>query len=107
MEASSLRYVSLLLFALLLALTYKLCLSDEGGLQEMRRLEKQLEQQKKENAELKKRNDTLSAEVEDLKKGTEAIEERARFDFGLIKPGETFYQVIETDPKESLRKSKN
>jgi cell division protein FtsB len=44
---------------------------------------------------LKKRNETLSAEVDDLKHGDEAIEERARSELGLIKPGETFYQVVE------------
>jgi len=37
----------------------------------------------------------LSAEVEDLKHGEEAIEERARSELGLLKPGETFYQVVE------------
>ncbi len=49
------------------------------------------------NAELKKRNAALDAEVINLKQGTEAAEERARTDLGLIGQNETFYQVVE-DP---------
>lgn len=48
-----------------------------------------------ENAMLKERNQTLAAEVADLKQGVEAIEERARYDLGMIKEGETFYQVVD------------
>ena len=54
-------------------------------------------EQRSENAELRKRNEALAAEVEDLKSGTEAIEERARSELGMIKPGEVFYQVIEPE----------
>ena len=49
---------------------------------------------KKINDELKKQNDALRAEVNDLKKGTDAIEERAREELGMIKEGETYFQVI-------------
>lgn len=89
------RYFGLSLLTLLVALTLKLVTAENGGIREVRRLQQQVEEQKKENAALKKRNDALSAEVKDLKSGKEAIEERARFDLGLIKPGETFYQVVE------------
>jgi cell division protein FtsB len=41
------------------------------------------------------RNGALEAEVRDLKQGLEAIEERARYELGMIKPGEVFFQVIE------------
>ena len=54
-----------------------------------------VEAQKAANAQLKTRNDKLSAEVEDLKQGSEAIEERARSELGLVKPGETFYRVVD------------
>ena len=47
---------------------------------------------------LKQRNDALAAEGEDLKSGEAAIEERARSELGMIKPGETFYRVVETEP---------
>jgi cell division protein FtsB len=45
--------------------------------------------------EKKQRNDALYAEVEDLRKGQEALEERARDELGMIKENETFFQVIE------------
>ena len=51
--------------------------------------------QVEENAQLNERNQTLAAEVDDLKQGYEAIEERARHELGMIKEGETFYQVVE------------
>ena len=61
-----------------------------------------LQKQKADNGELKQRNDALAAEVRDLKEPTSggaAIEERARDEFGLIKPGETFYRVVDDRPK--------
>ncbi len=51
-------------------------------------------QQVLENADLEQRNQSLSAEVRDLKEGRDAIEERARSEMGMIKQGETFYQVV-------------
>ncbi len=50
--------------------------------------------QKKINSNLKKENDALTAEVNDLKKGTKAIEERARGELGMIKKEEIFFQII-------------
>ena len=58
-------------------------------------LEQQVAAQKRENAGLQERNDALAAEVEDLKSGESAVEERARSELGMIKPGETFYRVVE------------
>ena len=49
-----------------------------------------------ENESLKERNDSLAAEVLDLKQGLDAIEERARSEMGMIKKDETFYQLVET-----------
>lgn len=91
-----LRYVALILLILLIALQVRLW-SGHGGLHEVWRLRERVEEQKAENAKLKARNDTLAAEVEDLKHGDEAIEERARAEIGLLKPGETFYQVVDPD----------
>jgi cell division protein FtsB len=62
------------------------------------RLEHRLAEQKQENLKLKQRNEALSAEVQDLKTGKDAIEELARSELGLIKPGEIFYQVVEPQP---------
>lgn len=60
-------------------------------------LKRQVQAQKEENRELEQRNKTLKAEVLDLKEGKGAIEERARSELGMIKKGETFYQIIEED----------
>jgi cell division protein FtsB len=81
------------LVMLLALLQYRLWLG-EGGLREVRRLRAEIEAQRDENQQLKERNRTLSAEVLDLKKGTVAIEERARTDLGMVGKGETFYQVV-------------
>ena len=61
-------------------------------------LEQQVAAQKRENAGLQERNDALAAEVEDLKSGESAVEERARSELGMIKPGEKFYRVVEDAP---------
>jgi cell division protein FtsB len=89
-----LRWIALVLVIVLIALQVRLW-TGQGGLRDVWRLQQRVAQQKAENAQLKKRNETLSAEVEDLKHGDEAIEERARSELGLLKPGETFYQVVE------------
>ena len=102
-----LRWVALVLIIVLIALQVRLW-TGQGGLRDVWRLQQRVAQQKDENAQLKKRNETLSAEVEDLKHGEEAVEERARSELGLLKPGETFYQVVEsgaaTSPKDAVRK---
>ena len=84
----------ILLVVLLVYLQYSLWFGD-GSLQDVWRLHKDVEQQRQENAVLRERNAVLEAEVLDLQQGLEAIEEHAREDLGMIKKGETFYQVIE------------
>jgi cell division protein FtsB len=84
----------LALLALLAALQAKLWLGS-GGLPDARGLQQTVKQQRAENARLQQRNDALSAEVEDLKSGEAAVEERARSELGMVKPGETFYRVVE------------
>ena len=96
-----LRYVALILLILLIALELKLW-AGEGGMRDVWRLQKQLAEQKEENLMLRQRNEKLSAEVQDLKNGKEAIEERARSELGLIKPGEVFYHVV--DPPAGEKK---
>lgn len=71
-----------------------------GGSQELREKQTLYELQLMKNKELLARNEKLVAEVEDLKKGLEAIEERARSEMGLIKPGETFIQVIQDNESQ-------
>jgi cell division protein FtsB len=84
----------ILLVILLVYLQYSLWFGD-GSLQDVWRLHKDVEQQRQENDALRERNEALEAEVLDLQQGLEAIEEHAREDLGMIKKGETFYQVIE------------
>ena len=81
------------LVSLIVVLQYKLWFSD-GGLGDVRRLNKTIALQQKENAELSEKNHLLAAEVENLKRGDDAIEERARTELGLIKEVETFYQIV-------------
>jgi cell division protein FtsB len=93
-----LRWLLLILLALCVALQIKLW-AGQGGRADVDRLRERVELQKSENTRLKLRNDALAADVEDLKSGTDAIEERARGELGMIKPGEVFYQVVEEEPK--------
>jgi cell division protein FtsB len=84
----------LLLVLLLLYLQYQLWIGD-GSLQDVWELHKEVELQRQENIELRERNAALEAEVTDLQQGLDAIEEHAREDLGMVKEGETFYQVVE------------
>ncbi len=56
---------------------------------------------REENVQLQNRNNKLEAEVNDLKQGLEAIEERARSDLGMIKEGEILYQIVRNTPQKS------
>ena len=87
----------LLLLVLLGWLQYRLWFAG-GGEREVQVLRRQVQQQAHANDGLRQRNDALAAEVEDLKSGEAAVEERARNELGMIKPGETFYRVVESEP---------
>lgn len=87
------RILLAVLLLLLLALQYKLWLG-EGGFTDVRRLQQKVSEQAQENAQLEQRNRQLEAEVEDLRQGYDAIEERARSELGMIKADEEFYQVV-------------
>jgi cell division protein FtsB len=84
----------LLLLLLLVYLQYRLWLGD-GSLQEVWELHREVEAQREENLQLRERNAALEAEVRDLQQGLDAIEEHAREDLGMVKEGETFYQLVE------------
>lgn len=86
----------LLILALLFGwLQYRLWFSD-GSWGEVTGLQNQVAHQRRDNQGLQERNNALAAEVEDLKSGEEAVEERARSELGMIKPGEKFYRVVES-----------
>ena len=94
------RWISLILAALLLLLQYPLWLG-KGGWLKVWELRQQVEVQKQINQKTQSRNAVLDAEVRDLKQGTEAIEERARSELGMVKPNEVFFQIIGDHPKVS------
>ncbi len=88
------RKLLVLLLLLLVYLQYRLWFGD-GSLQEVWELHREVEAQRTENLQLRERNAALEAEVRDLQQGLDAIEEHAREDLGMVKEGETFYQVVE------------
>ena len=90
------RWVAGLLALLLVGLQLRLW-SDEGGLPEVWRLEAAVAERRAANAELAERNRALRAEVEDLKRGLDAIEERARSELGMIGEGETFFLLVDDE----------
>ncbi|MGD9952283.1 MAG: cell division protein FtsB [Burkholderiales bacterium] len=79
--------------ALIVLVQYPLWLGKGGWLRAWE-LERQLATHDSANAGLQARNGALDAEVRDLKQGLEAIEERARYELGMIKSGEVFFQVV-------------
>lgn len=84
-----------LIFVVLIALLqYPLWLG-KGSWLRVWNVNQQIAEQKTKNDAAKQRNETLNAEVHDLKQGNAAIEERARSELGMIKQDEVFYQVID------------
>jgi cell division protein FtsB len=99
-----LRLLALLLLALFAWLQYRLWFG-EGGATATAALQDKVDRQAAENRGLRQRNAQLAAEVDDLKSGEAAAEERARSELGMIKPGETFYRVVETPVPAPLPES--
>ena len=91
------RWPVLLLLALIALLQYPLWLG-KGGWLRVWAMERQVQAQRDVNKKLEARNAGLDAEVRDLKTGYDAIEERARYELGLIKPDEIFVQVPQKQP---------
>lgn len=95
-----------ILLVLFIWLQYKLWLGD-GGIPEVLELEQEIDTVQSEVNRLEERNKALNAEVMDLKKGIEAIEERARSEMGMVKKDEIYYQVIETDVEQPVGDAAN
>lgn len=101
------KLLALILMALLLVLQYDLWVG-EGSLTTLWQLQVENEAARADNQKLQARNDALVAEVDDLKSGMAAIEERARSELGMVKQHETFVQVFDTPattPDKSANKS--
>ncbi|MEM1089983.1 MAG: cell division protein FtsB [Pseudomonadota bacterium] len=88
------RLINLMFIAILLLLQQQLWFA-QGGLRDSWRLQRAVEEQQAENQRLLDRNRSLRAQVQDLKTGSEAVEELARSELGLLGPDESFYQIVE------------
>lgn len=101
------RLLLIVLTLLLIALQYQLWVG-RGSLPAAWELDRRADEQQRENERLRQRNRALEAEVRDLKQGLEAVEERARSDLGMIREGETFFEIVERDrkPREENREDK-
>ncbi len=86
------RILTGILVALILAIQYPLWLGKGGWLRAWD-VDRQVDAQQQKNARLETRNGALAAEVTDLKQGHDAIEERARYELGMVKNDEVFFQV--------------
>jgi cell division protein FtsB len=91
------RWPTWVLVALLVLLQYPLWFG-KGGLLRVRDMERQVAAQREVNQTLEVRDASQEAEVRDLKSGYEAIEERARYELGLVKEGEVFVQTPQKKP---------
>ncbi|GAA5192432.1 cell division protein FtsB [Ferrimonas gelatinilytica] len=87
------RILLVLCILLLGALQYRLWWGN-NSLKEVVRLNEQIQRQQQGNTELQQRNELLRHEIEDLRDGLDAVEERARHELGMIRPDEQFYRVI-------------
>ncbi|MGU7775184.1 cell division protein FtsB [Burkholderia sp. MR1-5-21] len=87
------RLVTVVLIALLALIQYPLWWG-HGGWLRVHELRQQLDDQLQKNTDEKLRNERISGEVQDLQSGTAAIEERARYEMGMVKDGEVFVQFV-------------
>lgn len=94
------KILAIILAALIVLIQYPLWLG-KGGWLKVWDADRQVAAQKAANDAAQARNDALAAEVDDLKQGLEAVEERARYDLGLIKQDEIFFQVVAPPKKDT------
>ena len=83
-----------ILGALIILVQFPLWLG-KGGWMRVGEVDRQLDAQRGRNEQLQVRNQALDAEVRDLKQGLDALEERARYELGMIKSDEVFFQIVE------------
>lgn len=88
------RLIIICLIIMLIGLQYKLWIGEDSLLQWVQ-LDKKLETQQVENKRLLARNQAIEADIVELKSGDQALEERARFDLGMVKQDETYYQFVD------------
>lgn len=88
------RPIFIILIIALVVLQHKLWLGD-GNLIQWVNLEKKLETHEQENTKLAARNKALEADIKELKSGKQALEEQARYELGMIKEEEVYYQFVD------------
>ena len=88
------RFFIIILIVFFLMIQFDIWFKDDGFYR-VKELEQMIGNQVEENERLKLRNKQLEREIEELKSGTESIEEKARTDLGMIKEGEEFYLIVE------------
>ena len=93
------RALAFVLAALTVLIQYPMWFG-KGGWLRVAELEREVASQRTLNAELAARNAIRDAEVRDLKEGLEAIEERARFELGMVRKDEVFFQIVEPLPAD-------
>ncbi|CZP57471.1 Cell division protein FtsB [Legionella pneumophila] len=88
------RPIFIILIVALVALQHKLWLGD-GNIIQWIKLEKKLEAHKSQNDKLAARNKALEADIKELKSGDQALEEQARYELGMIKQNQVYYQFVD------------
>ena len=101
------KWFALALLVLLVLSQFRLWFAEEGSLAELHRLQREIERQEAQNTSLRERNAQLEQEVLELQQGLETVEERARQDLGMIREGETYYQIVDGAKEESGGDSRN
>jgi cell division protein FtsB len=91
-----LRYIVYGLLVLLIAIQYPLWIG-KGGWLHVYQMDKEVQAQQQKNQELEKRNSKIAGDVNDLRQGTRAVEERARIEHGMVKENETMVQIVQND----------
>ena len=90
------RYIVYGLLGLLIAIQYPLWIG-KGGLLHVYQMDKEVQAHQAKNSQLENRNNKLAGDVNDLRQGTRAVEERARIEHGMVKENETMVQIVQTD----------
>jgi cell division protein FtsB len=97
------RFLSIVLIGLLMAVQHPLWIG-KGGWLRVWELDRQNTRQKSINDALAQRNNALGGEVADLKRGMQAVEERARYELGMIRRDEIFVQFTKPGADQSAQR---
>lgn len=81
---------------LLIAIQYPLWIG-KGGWLHVYQMDKEVQTQEAKNRELENRNNKITGDVNDLRQGTKAVEERARIEHGMVKESETMVRIVQSD----------